>query len=209
MSYGTMDPRHQAIARLIFGVALLGTGLLMIFWNFRWIASAMAGPVPITLAEVRQLGDPGTLANPWVSFTFDRAIDTKLSLVSSKGGQSTPKSHYILVQVQDRWLITEIPYNHTSNQVVGYLDVWSTPLRREAVAKIHAGQPGEANQILPFQLDAEYGYRGQCIAMAAVAVFCIVCGLVLAASSRAALTAASSSDFGHSPPDRSNFRPAE
>ncbi|OAI54839.1 hypothetical protein AYO44_03190 [Planctomycetaceae bacterium SCGC AG-212-F19] len=210
MSYGTVDPRKQAIARLVFGVALLGTGLIMIFWNFRWLASAMQGPVPITIAELRQLTDPGQLPNPWVSFTFDQAIDTKLSLVASKGGKTTPKSHYFLVQVQDRWLIAELPYNHAGNQVVGYLDIWSTPLRREAVAKVHANQPAEASQILPFQLDAEYGYRGQCLAMVAVAVFCIVCGLVLAASARPVLATHAPSDYGHDRPNPPpNFRPAD
>jgi hypothetical protein len=205
-----MDPRKQAIARLVFGAVLLVIGLLMILLNFRWIMSAIQGPVPITVAEIRQLSDPGSLPNPWLSFTFDRAIETKLSLVSTKKGQTTPKSHFLLVQVQDRWLITELPYNHTGNQVVGYLDVWSTPLRREAVAKVHEAQPAEANQILPFQVDAEYGYRGQCVAMVGIAIFCIGCGLVLLASSRAALAAGASSEYGHFPPDRPpNFRPAD
>jgi len=133
----------------------------------------------------------------------------QLTLVSSKGGQKTPKSRYFLVQVQDAWLIAELPYNHTGSQVTGYLDIWSTPLRREAVSKIHANQPAEANQILPFQLDAEYGYRGQCIAMVGIAIFCIVGGLFVAASGRQAFAPAAASDFGYDPPKPPpNFRPA-
>jgi hypothetical protein len=46
--------------------------------------------------------------------------------------------------------------------------------------------------------------------MVAIAIFCIVCGLVLAASARPVLAAGASSDFGHDRPNATpNVGPAD
>lgn len=164
----------------------LGIGLIMaaialgvLIWQARWVRSAMAGPVPITAAELCQLDNPANLQNPWVVLTFNNALDTKLGIAEKRGGVESERSRYLLVQVQDRWLVTEVPHNFQGQQVTGYLDVWKTPLRREALEKIAAQMPAQKARLLPFQMDAEYGYRSQCWAMLGVCGFFVIGGLVM------------------------------
>lgn len=190
------DPRKFAVRRLLLGILLGVAALGFLIYQWRWISSAMHGPVPITLDELRQLEDPSTLRNPWVSLTYEQAIDTKLGLVSKKGGQSTPKSAYLLIKVGDRWLITEVPPSHSGREVVGYLDTWSTPLRKKAIDQIKANFPGQQAALLPYQFDAEYSYRGQCYAMVGVIGFFLLVGIVLAGMGLVGLLRNPRPDYG-------------
>src|ERR1700722_11287790 len=117
MRYPTLPERQRARAQLFLGGVLLVGALGLTIANTRWIVSVWNGPAPITLTELRQLQDPATLPNPWVSFTFNQVIDTGLLLSSRRNFTTTTKARYLLVQVGDRWLITALPANHAGNQV--------------------------------------------------------------------------------------------
>jgi hypothetical protein len=156
---GEKQARNGLIAGIVIAVVCLG----VLLYNFRWIKNVVQGPVPITLAELRKVQGPNELPNQWVSFTFDNAIDSGVGLVEQRGGQETAKSRYLLVQVEDRWLITEVPTKFTGKQVVGYAENWWAPLQKNAIEDIKKRNPG--NQLLPFQIDAEYAQRGQCDTM--------------------------------------------
>lgn len=179
MAKGKGGNLSQSSGPLLIGLLMVVVSLGVLIWQARWVRSAIAGPVPITAAELRQLDNPAKLDNPWVVYTFDNALDTKLGIAEQRGGVETPRTHYLLTQVQDRWLVTEVPHNFQGQQVTGYLDVWSAPLRKEALEKIGAAMPAQKPLLLPFQLDAEYGYRSQCWAMLGLCGFFFLGGLAM------------------------------
>src|SRR5262245_49542008 len=168
---------------LLFGLACLVGSIVAVAWHFRSAWSALAGPVPITAAELAKLDDPAKLQNPYVTIRLDKVEPTGLGLQSkSKAGAITDKSQYLLLPVEDRYLIVEVPTKHTGGEATGYLDRWSTPLRKEAIGKIEAKFLDRKAKMLPYQFDGEYSYRGQCWAMLGVAGFGLVIGLFLTGS---------------------------
>jgi hypothetical protein len=174
------NPRTFSPLRpLIFGVVLVIAAFVLVIWNARWIISAALGPQPMTTAELRQVTDASALFNPWVTLTYEGFLETNVTMVSKKGGQETRTSRFVLIPVQERWLIAEVPPGHGGNQVTGYLDTWWAPLRRESIQKIEAGQPQHKDQFLPYQLDAVYHYGSQCVAMVAMAGLGLMVGLGL------------------------------
>jgi hypothetical protein len=172
----TVEKRKLAFTTLVLGLVFVLGSLAVLLWQLSWVKSAYAGPVSITPAQLRQLSDPGTMANPWVSFVYDQSVNTGRGIVRTSLLQTilgTGRSRYILIAIQDRWLIAEVPESHAGNRVTGCLEKWSTPLRREELEAIGARFP--AHQMLPYQLDAHYAYRRECMAMLClVAVFFLV-----------------------------------
>jgi hypothetical protein len=165
------------IRPMIFGLLCVAGSLILVLWNVRWVISAVTGPQPMTAAELRQVPDPPAMFNPWVTLSYDASVETNLAMATTKGGQKTQTARFILISLRDRWLIAEVPPDHRGNQVTGYLDVWSAPLRRESIQKIESQFPQMKDQLLPYQLDAVYGYRSQCIAMLILAGIFFVLGL--------------------------------
>jgi hypothetical protein len=172
-----MDSSKRPRNQLIAGGLMAVISLVVLVFNLRWVSNVLQGPVEIKLADLRRLEDPTKLPNQWVSFMFDKAVETEVAIVRTRGGQSTPRSRFLLIQVQDRWLIADVPFNHAGNQVTGYLETWSVPLRKETIEKITSKFPNY--RLLPFQIDAEYSQRGQCFAMLGVVGFFLITGLVL------------------------------
>jgi hypothetical protein len=179
------DRRSQWVRRplgaAVTGVCLIAIGLGILAWNGRWVKSVIAGPVPMTIAELRAVQDPAKLPNPWVSIAFTHALETNVGIESTRRGVTTPRSRYLLVQVQDRWLIAEVPHNYRGNKLEGYLDDWWTPLSRKVIDTIKGRFPDKAPQMLPYQINAEYSYRGQCLAMIGIILMLVVGGLFMAA----------------------------
>lgn len=161
--------------RLAVGVIIFLGAVGFLLHHARWIWSAFQGPKPITLAALQEVKDPETLPNPWVSFHFDEAIDTGFVMESTKKGTTTPRSKYLLIRVGDRWLIADVPAEFTGNQVVGYLDTWWSPLSRKVIDQVTGRFTDRV--ILPYQLNAEYSYRGQCFSMLGIAAFFLLAGL--------------------------------
>lgn len=157
----TRSPRARRDLGIALVIFLLGCGILLYQW--RWIASAVAGPRRMTMAELRNVNDPAELANPWVELMATNAVETDLTYVEKSKFGSNTKSKFYFIQVEDRWLIAETPPDHQGGIFVGYLDVWGTPLRKQAVEAMRARVPA-GGTLLPFQFDGEYGYRSQCAA---------------------------------------------
>jgi hypothetical protein len=168
-----------AKVRVGLGILLVIGSVGFLIYNLRWLGSALSGPVPLTLTELRKIDDPAKLSNPWVKFTYEQSINTGVELVSkSRRGNETRTSKYLLVKVEDRWLITEVKADHQGKTVTGYLDKGSTPLRAEALDKVKAAQPDKAKLLLPFYVDGEYGYGEEAMYMVGVLGFLGVLGLV-------------------------------
>jgi hypothetical protein len=176
----TVQKKKQAVTIMVVGLFFVLASLGTLLWQLRWVKSAFAGPVPVTPAELRQLSDPDTMSNPWVSFAYDQSEDTGLGIVSTGLLQTilgTGRSRYILIAIQDRWLIAEVHEGHAGNRVTGSLARWSTPLRQEMLADVHARFP--AHRMLPFQLDAHYAYRSECFALLCLVGFFFLAGVFL------------------------------
>jgi hypothetical protein len=172
----------QARAQLVIGILFLLIGVALPIWQWRWIQSALAGPVPMSVAEVGRLEDPASLDNPWISLRFDQVLDTGIEKVDA-GRLNTllgrNRLKYLLIRLPDAWLIAAVPIDYTGNQIVGYLDQWQTPFSRDSLERIHTDFPGL--HFKPFQLDAYYSYRREELSLLALAgisavigIFCIV-----------------------------------
>jgi hypothetical protein len=172
---GGMTGPGKWVGQLILGAVLAVASLVVLSLNLKWITSVFEGPVEVRLADLRNLESPRDLPNPWVSFTFDKALDTGVELVSSRS--NAPKARYLLVQVRDRWLIAEVPPDHAGNRVTGYVEAWSAPLNRQVIADIAGKFP--QHPLLPVQVDAVYNQRAQCYSLLGVMVFFLICGLAL------------------------------
>jgi hypothetical protein len=176
----TVEKRKRAFTTLLLGLVFVLGSLGLLLWQLSWVRSALAGPVSVTPVELRQLTDPDTLSNPWVTLVYDRSVDTGIGVVRT-GLLNTilgeGRSRFVLIAIQDRWLIADVPENHFGNRVTGYLTKWSTPLRLEEVSKIRTQFPG--HPMLPFQLDAHYAYRRECVALICLVIVFFLAGVFL------------------------------
>jgi hypothetical protein len=175
-----VQKRKQAVARFVVGLAFVLASIGTLLWQLRWVKSAFAGPVVVTPADLRPLADTHTLANPWVSLAYDRSEDTGMGIASMSLLETilgTGRSRYLLIQIQDRWLIAEVPEDHAGKQATGCLEMWSTPLRLDALEAIHSRFP--AHGLLPFQLAAHTPYRRECYAMLGLVAIFFLAGIYL------------------------------
>ena len=170
-----MTGQGKWVGQLIFGAILVVASLVVLSLNLKWITSVFAGPVEIKIADLRNVEDPRSLPNQWVSFTFGNAVETGVALVGSRS--STPKARYLLVQVQDRWLVAEVPPDHVGNEIIGYVEAWSAPLNRKVLEDIAAKFPQHPQ--LPIQVDAVYNQRVQGYSLLGVMGFFLIAGLAL------------------------------
>ena len=170
-----MTAQGKWVGQLVFGIILVGVSIVVLVLNLKWIQTVFAGPVPIKLEDLRNVQSPSDLPNQWVSFTFETGMDTGVALVSNRS--KTPKAHYLLVQVKDRWMIVEVPPDHSGKQVVGYVEAWSAPLNKKVIADIGSKFPNHPQ--LPIQVDAVYSQRGQCYAMLGIMAFFLLFGVGL------------------------------
>jgi hypothetical protein len=173
---------HGAVAKPGSPTAMCLVGLLMVFGpvfllksQWRWVETAFAGPVKLTLDQLAQVKDPKTLPNPWITTTFGDYVDCGLKLTETRNGSSRDKARYLLVRLNDAWLITEVPFRFNGHTVTGHLDVWWSPLSKKIDASIRSAFTDR--KILGFQYDCEYDYKGQCLAMLGVFLIFMIAGI--------------------------------
>ena len=68
-------------------------------------------------------------------------------------------SKYLFVPVLDHWLIADVPTEFDADKAVGFIDVWSTPLKKDAISALEERFPDK--KLLPFQFDAHFSYKGE------------------------------------------------
>ena len=163
--------------RLLIGVVISLGAAALILYHIRWIKSVLEGPAPFTLAALQEVKDPQALSNPWISLDFSEAVDSGFVMQTTKQGDTKERSKYLLIKVGNGWLITDVPVNFTGNHVVGYLDNWWSPLSKQVIEHVKGRFP--EREILPYQLNAEYSYKGQCLSMLGVAGFVFLAGLAV------------------------------
>jgi len=164
-------PGGQPIGRVTPGklgcgiVSLLAGGALLLLaaaLYFQGEDVKLVQARPVTAAELRKIVNPESLSDPWVAYTAPKVIDTGIEIVSGRvGRKKSPKSKFLLVQVEDRWLIADVASDHSGNRLEGQLQVWDSPMYRDAMSRIRNQHPAQANGLLPYQFHAEYSYGSQ------------------------------------------------
>jgi hypothetical protein len=144
-------------------------------------------PRAVTAAELLEIKDVKKLSDEWVVYDAPRVVDTEVQIVSGRGRRQT-RTILVLAQVQDRWLIVQVPPDFSGNRLEGRLQEWDSPLYLESMGKVRAKFPQVANRLLPYQLNAEteraevdrQGTRLFGGGLGVVGLVCLVIGLKLA-----------------------------
>ena len=164
--------------RLVLGSVLFVIGLALLIYNWKWISSAVHGPVQMSIREVGRIEDPSKLPNPWVSFVCVEAKETGVGLFEE--ATRKPVSRYLLVcltAMNRGWLVVKVPYEHKGNRLTGCLETWTVPLRTKSLVEIRSKFPQVP--LLPYQMDAQYNYRGQCWALLGIIGFLMLAAVYL------------------------------
>ena len=144
------DERHSR-GTLYIGGTMVMIGLGLLAWQWSWINEVNRGPVPITEAELRQLDDPSALRDTYVTFNFTETKETGLGV---KRGAKW-ESKYLLVRVQDRWVLASVPAEYGGSQITGRLsrlDARGSKFDANALAQIRSLFPN--HQLAPFCFQA-------------------------------------------------------
>jgi hypothetical protein len=176
MNAPTPQGKSVRTNRLVLGLIFLVVGLALLIYNWRWILSAFHGPVEMSSHEVGRIEDPSKLPNPWISFFYASPIETGLGILEE--GTKKPISRYVLACLNGHsWLVIEVPYAYKGSRFSGCLEAWTVPLRTKSLADIRSRFP--QFPLLPYQMDAQYDYRGQCWALLGIIGFLTVAAVYL------------------------------
>ena len=163
-----------AIVALLFGGALLLVALAMFLGAQD---SNQRGPRVVKADELRKLQDPSSLPDPWVSYTAPKVIDT--NIVVRLGRKRNSAVRYLLLKVEDRWLLARVQPRHTGNKVEGSLTVLSGPNFDRVSKEVYMLAPAKASKLLPYHLDGQYDYGVNGRTMMIVAGFVALFGAMI------------------------------
>lgn len=178
------DQKQKRNARITIALgllgALIGAGFLVALGP-RLVADAR-GAKPVTEAELLALTEADVKATPWVAYNAERVVETDLGLHEPKGKYTNEQTRFVMVPVQDRWLIAERPFEENGNRLEGKLEVWDDGPTKEAAGRIKARYPDLKDKFLPVQLSASRGSISsnatvQLIALGAFVVIGVCCAV--------------------------------
>src|SRR5207248_8139274 len=104
--------------------------------------------------ELLNVKDVGSLPDPWIVYDASKIIETRLHVVTGVG--KTPTSRFLLLQVGDSWLITEVATGFQGARFEGRLEEWNDELHKDLMSRVRRTFAVQAKNLLPFQLNAEY-----------------------------------------------------
>lgn len=147
----------------------LGAGamfLLALGWFFWAQSEEKSAPLEVTAAELIDLPNRGPMPDPWLSYTFSKYCETGVRMDLRSVGNQYAYSRFILVQVQDRWLVAQVPPDFRGNKLVGTVErlgsyegrSYESHLDKQIVIKILASNRDKADRLLPYQVDAVRPY---------------------------------------------------
>ena len=163
------NPKSQ----LIFGLVLLALSIGLIIYQLGWIRSVLAGPTPFTAKDLAEISSPDELDNPWLELEIPGYKESGLTM--EKGPNDSAK--YLFVPVSDHWLIADVPMDFNADKAIGFIDVWSTPLKKEAISALEERFPEK--KLMPFQFDAHFHYKGEFWSFVATVAAFIVGGIYM------------------------------
>jgi hypothetical protein len=177
-----MSERATSIGRAIVGALLFVGALIALGINSRWISNVMAGPQPITAEDLAKLDNPNSLRNPWVKVSAKQRRETEIRQDTTKRWlwkQETRTTKYVLLQVDNRWLLAEVPQDDQGQEVIGTLTAFKANLAGERMDRIQGMLKPNPNSLLPFQLEADDEYKSQCYILLGVAGGLGALGLIM------------------------------
>jgi hypothetical protein len=175
-----LTPRQQAWARLWVGLGLVLLSVVILVLNLTWIRNTFAGPQTITEEALHTMESPSRLANNWVTYTPPRVRETGVIQETTRRGTVVKTTRFVLLEVKDRYLLTELPEKASATRVSGNLTVWKGGLVYNRLEDIKSRLGPDANRLLPFHLDADYGNVGEMWAMFGILAFFGLMGAWLA-----------------------------
>lgn len=158
--------KNWAIAVVVFlgGLPVTAIGALMFFDARTNHPKAR----DVDAADLIRIDRPESMPD-WISYNSDRCIDTGAQYVKLRSRQTTSK--FLLLKVQDRWLLAKVDPRFNGWRVEGKL----TGLDSVVLPKVREAYPHEASRVLPYMFDGEYDIaatqRQNSILGGAVAVF--------------------------------------
>ncbi len=148
--------KRKALIYIGCGIAfaLIGVVFLVALWTT--LMTDVRGAKPLTTTELLSLKEADAEDSPWVTYTGEQVIETDLG-IETKGKYTNEQTRFVLVPIQDRWLIAERPLEEKGNRLEGKLEVWDGGLSKQAADKIKARHPELKDKWLPVQLSASQG----------------------------------------------------
>jgi hypothetical protein len=166
-------PEQRPRIRRAFGTFVICVSLGLTAYSGRWIANAFMGPVPITRNQLLEVSTSADLSYPFVTVSADRVVETDVIRTQRIGRRGRYQLRLFLVQVGDRWLVAEMPPQHTEKTFSGILSAWSLadPMQEKLLDEAGKRVPAGA-EIFPFLMDGAYPYQSQATSLS------VVCGAI-------------------------------
>src|SRR5262249_30149732 len=136
---------------------------------FTYKSDGERGPREVTAAELRNLTDYSSLPDPWISYSFPKSSETAVRLEKTLLANHQAYSRFILVQVQDHWIVAQVRPDFTNNKLVGKVErlgSWDgrtleKNLGSKIVSQIVASNPDKIDRILPYQVNTVTPYQSK------------------------------------------------
>jgi hypothetical protein len=171
-AFGSMLARVPGLKWVVGLVLFLAAGaviLLALGCYFSYQADGERGPREVTAEELRNLRDFGSLPDPWISYSFPKSSETAVRLETVSLAKHQSYSRFILVQVQDAWLVAQVPPGFTGNKLVGKVErlgswdgrTYEKDLDSKIITQIASSNPDKASRILPYQVNTVIPYQSK------------------------------------------------
>ncbi len=174
--------KRKALIYIVCGwlFAIIATVVLVVLWP--QLMTDARGAKDFTGDDLATVKESDAEESPWIAYTAERVIETDLGLNQPKGKHTNEATRYVLVRVQDKWLIAERPIEEKGNRLEGKLEVWGGGTSKEAADRIKVRYPELKDQFLPVQLSASRSGTSatatiQLIALGAFVVISLGCAL--------------------------------
>jgi hypothetical protein len=171
------DYRCYGWFMILLGLGGIVAGGVVLHANWRTLQVLIRGPVPVTLAQLRKAESPDELPSPWVSLSSSQIIDTH---VRRHVGRRGVELRYVLVPVEDRFLLTEVHWSFKpGSRLTGYLTQWEPNRNGGGILQdVQAGRHGD--RLLPYQMCAVSDGGGHQQVMVALGPLLMLVGLLFA-----------------------------
>jgi hypothetical protein len=145
------DYRRYGWLMIILGLLIVGAGIVVLAHNWHLLKILRGGPVPVTPARLRKAESLAGLPSPWVSLDGCKVYDTGVRRYVGRRGVEW---RYILVPVEDRYLLTEVHWSFQSgSSLTGYLEEWELG-RNGGGILTEVKARGFGDKLLPYQMSA-------------------------------------------------------
>jgi hypothetical protein len=151
-------PSPRPNYRLILsGLLIIAVCVAAVVYYWPEFQNPLAGPQPISQAELSKLNDVNQLRNRWVEIPVTGARDTGIRLVEET--RDKEESKYVLLEIGDRYLFAQVNPDFLEGpgpKITGILKVLSSQgYIGDAVDQFRAAEPEQAARLLPLLLEAD------------------------------------------------------